>query len=297
MISSKKNTSTIHNWVIYKITNPEGAVYVGKTKDFKGRVSNYRNLSKSVVRQKLIYNSLCKYGYENHKIDVLEQFDSTLSYANGKEIFWIRSYMSNLRKWRDHNGLNLTNGGDGLVGVKFPNRVSPFKGKKLSEESKKKISEYNKLNPVKPMLGKKHLDESKEKISKSKKGKPSHFKGSKKSALDVLINRISHIGIPSKNKGKLIWSEEDKKRIGASKIGNKYLLGYKMNDSQKLSMRLAKIKKCKPILQFDLDGNFIAEYLSSREAASKTGMARKSIIDILTGETINPKKYIFKYKC
>jgi len=44
-------------------------------------------------------------------------------------------------------------------------RKNAMRGKKLSEERKRKLSEYNKKNPTRPMLGKSHTEESKKKMS------------------------------------------------------------------------------------------------------------------------------------
>lgn len=113
-----------------------------------------------------------KYGSENHSFDIIDSFESTSVFAEGKEMFWIRSYMSNRSRWRDGNGLNLTNGGDSFLGLKHDKgRVSAFKGRRHTEESKRILSEKVKANPPRPMLGKHHSIESRFKMSKSKKGK------------------------------------------------------------------------------------------------------------------------------
>ena len=39
--------------------------------------------------------------------------------ADGKEMFWIRSYMSNKNKYPEQNGLNLTDGGEGRINAKM----------------------------------------------------------------------------------------------------------------------------------------------------------------------------------
>jgi len=291
-----KSPNDIREWVIYKITNPNGNTYIGKSHDFKRRLSNYKHINKSVHRQKIIYNSLIKYGSENHTFTVIDTFNSNLSFANGKEMFWIRTNMSNLSKWRDGKGMNLTDGGDGCIGASFPNRISHMKGKNISEKTKAFLSKYNTENPSKGMLGKNHSDETKKRMSETKKGMPSPLKGVKTSPLTVIKNRLSHIGIPNKNKGKSVWSKEDKKRIGDSKIGNTYNKGKVYTENVKLKMRFAKIKKCKPIIQYDINGVFIAEYLSSRDAAEKTKISRSAIIGMVKGLTVNPKTYSFKYK-
>lgn len=87
------------NWIFYKITNPVGGVYVGRTSNFKGRVSNYKNLSKSIVGQRLLYNSLVEYGFECHKIEIIEKSSLSIVDAESKEMFWIRTYMCNRNKW------------------------------------------------------------------------------------------------------------------------------------------------------------------------------------------------------
>lgn len=116
----------IRDWVIYKIESPVGRIYVGKTISFDVRMRAYRNISCN--QQKILYRSLKKYGFENHKIEIIDRFKSDNEYASGKEIFWIRSNMSNFRKYPKIKGMNLTDGGDGVLGTK------------MSESARKKMS-------------------------------------------------------------------------------------------------------------------------------------------------------------
>lgn len=150
----------IINWVIYKITSPSGRVYVGKTCDFEGRLNNYR--SHNNHKQKLLHNSFNKYGFYNHQIEIIDKFSSNDGYANGKEIFWIRSHMSNKAKYPEQNGLNLTDGGEGTRGK----RLFKVKRGPMSEKQKQKLREF--LKGKQYRLGIKHRSESKEKISLSK---------------------------------------------------------------------------------------------------------------------------------
>ena len=296
------NNSEIWDWTIYRITNPKGGVYIGKTSNFKGRMSNYKYLSGRVYTQKVLNNSLVKYGYDNHKIDIIETFKSTNEYASGKEIFWIRNYMSNLSKYRSMNGMNLTNGGEGSPGHKWSDerkkRMSEIhKGKKLSILHIEKIKQYKKDNPlVFSMFGMKHTDETKLKMSIAKKGKPSPLIGYKHSPETIEKNRLSHIGIPNNRKGTYIWTEEDKIRIGLSKIGNKNTLDIKWSDETKRKMKDAAIERSKPIIKYDLNYNFIEEYQSIREAVRRNDISKSGIKKILSGVTKNPQKFIFKYK-
>lgn len=149
MIDSRE----IRNWVIYKITSPTNKIYIGKTSNWCGRRSNYKNfkVAKQVHKQRILYYSLLKYGFENHKLEVIEEFNSTSDYCSGKEMFWIRSYMSNVCKYPEMNGMNLTDGGEGNLGWKRPEEsrleiIRKNTGRKRSEESRKRMSESMKKN-------------------------------------------------------------------------------------------------------------------------------------------------------
>lgn len=52
----------------------------------------------------------------------------------------------------------------------------------------------------------------------------------------------------------------------------------------------------KPVLQYDLDGNFVAEYESAREAEKITGIGYKMISRVCKGERERTHGYIFKFK-
>jgi hypothetical protein len=116
------NQLDTRDWVIYKITNPSGRVYIGKTSNWYGRHNNYKNYKTchQVSKQRMLYHSLCKYGFEDHKVEVIDTFHSDSKYCSGKEMFWIKSYMCNIYKFPEQNGLNLTDGGEGNLGWKRP---------------------------------------------------------------------------------------------------------------------------------------------------------------------------------
>lgn len=156
---------------IYKITSPSGRIYIGQSRNFKSRCSDYKSLDK-VVKQRRLYNSYVKYGVENHKIEFIEE--CLFEKLNIVE-----------RKWQDYydvtskNGLNCV-----LVGTEEKPYV-------MTEESKLKISAAHK--------GKIMSLETREKLSKSHTGKKlseEHIlkisKGSKiaKKVIDTLTNEI-----------------------------------------------------------------------------------------------------------
>lgn len=141
---------------IYKITNPNGKVYIGQTVNFDKRMYAYkRNHCKD---QPAIYNSLIKYGFENHKVDILEQCD--VLELNNRERFYQDFYNS------VNDGLNCTTVGSneksGYHSIETKRKMSlAKKGKKQSEEHKKKLSKVRK--------GKKQSKESNKKRSESLK--------------------------------------------------------------------------------------------------------------------------------
>lgn len=62
-------------------------------------------------------------------------------------------------------------------------------------------------------------------------------------------------------------------------------------------IRKQRIRKAnKPVLQFDLDGNFVREYMSINEAHRVTGVSSSSIIRSCKGRNNMAGNYIWRYK-
>jgi len=57
-----------------------------------------------------------------------------------------------------------------------------------------------------------------------------------------------------------------------------------------------KTNKCKTILQYDKEGNFIAEYKGSRSAAKSTNTHQTNIVQCCKGKVKTVGGFIFKYK-
>jgi group I intron endonuclease len=90
---------------IYKITNPNNKVYIGQTKNVERRLAEYRRLR--CKTQVLLYNSLFKYGFNNHIIEVLDIVPEEL--ADEMEIHYIDIYKTYSKLYP--NGLNIAIGG------------------------------------------------------------------------------------------------------------------------------------------------------------------------------------------
>lgn len=55
-------------------------------------------------------------------------------------------------------------------------------------------------------------------------------------------------------------------------------------------------KLCKPVLQYDLKGNFIKEYYGASEASRQLGINCTNICKCCRGERMKTKGFVFKYK-
>ena len=89
---------------IYKITNPKGKLYIGKSKNIEKRFKSYYKMW-HCNQQIQLFNSLRKYGPENHTFEIIEE--CCIDQLNKREIYYIKLYNSL------DNGLNLTMGGEG----------------------------------------------------------------------------------------------------------------------------------------------------------------------------------------
>jgi len=194
---------------IYKITNPSGRIYIGETWDIEKRKKSYKR--KDCKRQTILFNSLKKYGFENHTFEIIQEIPEGYDqdYLDEWERLYIWQFKSNYSRYPECNGMNLTDGGGGIKGFKHSEEYKKLKstqGKRLvqSEEAKRKISEAN-------------------------KGKPNAFKGKKRKPFTEEHKekiRQAFLGSIPWNKGLTglkgtPWTEENKKLMSLKMMGNK----------------------------------------------------------------------------
>jgi group I intron endonuclease len=141
-------TSIIPITGIYKITSPSGKIYIGQSSNIHERIKRYININcKPQIR---LYNSLLKYGWDNHMFEIIEECNA--NQLDERELYWgIKLDTLGI------NGLNLRLGNSNGV---------------CSEETKRKIQ-------IKA-IGRKLTPEVCERISKAKKDIPQHTDESKK---------------------------------------------------------------------------------------------------------------------
>ena len=153
---------------IYKIINPSGNIYIGQTSDIETRLKTYKY--KRCLSQPAIYNSIIKYGWENHTFIILKEGFYSIELLNRLEIYYIKFYNS------FNDGLNCTEGGEGIRGYKHSNSTI-LKLRELainrSEEVRNnmRISRLNwlKTNPS-PSTGRKYSKETIDKMKKNSLG-------------------------------------------------------------------------------------------------------------------------------
>lgn len=77
MISIKNLRNKKYNrFYIYKITNPNDMVYIGGTSNIESRRKIYGSETLTQIRnQKNLYESIKKYGWIKHQLEVLEEFE------------------------------------------------------------------------------------------------------------------------------------------------------------------------------------------------------------------------------
>ena len=91
-------------------------------------------------------------------------------------------------------------------------------------------------------------------------------------------------------------SEELKKKISESQIGEKaYWYGKHFSEESKKKIAESTISK-KPVLQFSKDGELIAEYPSEMEACRHTGCDNSNIYKCCKGKLKSVGGFIWKYK-
>lgn len=95
-------------------------------------------------------------------------------------------------------------------------------------------------------------------------------------------------------------SDETKKKMSDASKGKKKTIEHKQKISKsKLGTIVSdetKAKKSKPVLQYDLQGNFIAKYFGIKEAARKVGMSDSLIGDVCRGKCKQGRGFIWKYE-
>lgn len=215
---------------IYKIVNPKGKVYIGQSLNIEKRWKEY--LSLNCKGQVKLYNSLCKYGPENHTFEILEEcIENKLS---EREHYWQVYY-----EVLGISGLNLE-----IVNPHAPTRI-------LSEETRKKMSLAQQ--------GKKHKQETLDKIRKTRedRGIGPHTKEARRKISEALRARErkpeTYEKIAEKNRGRKN-TEESKEKMRQAQLGKKLSPEHKAKISATNKGKLTNPDSCKRVAQLTNQG-------------------------------------------
>jgi group I intron endonuclease len=131
---------------IYKITSPSNNIYIGQTWDFEKRKYQYSKYS--CKNQTFLYSSLKKYGFENHKIEVIAELPDDIDQKtlNFYECTYYDFYL---------------NAGYPMMNLRIPNEIG---GGKMSDESRRRMSEAKKGYVI--------TEETRRKLSAALKNRP-----------------------------------------------------------------------------------------------------------------------------
>lgn len=271
---------------VYKITNLENnKIYIGITNQgYKKRW--HKHISDSYRRSySPLHLAINKYGADRFKIEIIENCE-TIEELKEREIYWIKEYNSYNRKI----GYNATLGGDGTF------------GKYHSEETKEKQRDKAKQRAGKILVYIVDLDETKEFENAYD---AAEFLGIERTTIytrlreDKIIKGtyITLVKKECKNKQnrrpKSGWkqTEETKEKIRQSNIEK-----WKEDPERRKQASLNNYKN-RPILQYDLEGNFIKEFRNVSEAVKEVGAStHTNIAKCARGIRKKSCGYIWKYK-
>ena len=259
---------------VYLRTNIiNGKQYVGQTIDFEKRERDWKCLSNSYAGQ-VINNARKKYGIENFSTRILKEC-STKEELNKWELYYVEKY--NTRK---PYGYNMTTGGDGIIGYHH------------TDEIKQKLSYYGRYcSPKRKEVLQYTLDGEfvKEWCSVSECIRNGYSStvgacclGRRKSSSGFLWVFKTSDEIPQKMKPYDFEEVHNNRSIA--------------NKKRKIDWTFMLYKRGKPILQYDLEGNFIKEWLAANQAARELGLNQANIQANLKGRCKQVCGFMFRFK-
>lgn len=188
-----KHSSRVKFCGIYKITSPNGRVYIGQSFDIVERWKVHKRLYQIKNRKNILFKSFIKYGVDNHKFELIKICSK--SDLNKSEIFYEKLYDSlNPKKGLNSKGC----GSNGEMSEQVRAKISKAHiGIGHSDETKQKLREHSTgkqycLGRIAPEstrqklrdinTGKKYSLETRLKVSKALTGRPVSLASREKSS-------------------------------------------------------------------------------------------------------------------
>lgn len=262
---------------IYKIENKiNNKVYIGQSTNIQKRWKEHLNNYETHRYDYAIYKAMEKYGIENFSFEVLEE--CSIEQISEKEQYWIKHFNSY------NNGYNMTLGGDGVSSIDYQEIRNLWE----KEYSEKEICEkLNKNSSVISQILKKLDIDSQEIKERSKKHLQKEveqysldgqyintFSCAEEVELKLKINarniqNVCNVKSQYKSAGGYIWKYKEDKR-----------------DISFFVLRKEKIEnpQMKKVFQYSKNKELLNEYISTGEAARKTGVSQQNISSVCRGK-------------
>ena len=129
---------------IYKITNPEGKIYIGKSKNINTRFNHYKSLN--CKNQPEIFYSLKKYGWFHHSFEIIEK--CKISFLLQRAQYWV-NYYNSIREGLNSDGKNRGPKDGYILNRTFSKEILESKSKKMKKLWKSGKFKRNNSKPVK----------------------------------------------------------------------------------------------------------------------------------------------------
>lgn len=250
---------------VYKITSPSGRIYIGQSIDIDRRWGEHlKNKGKNYSHLK---HSFEKYGPKNHIFEIIEE--CKIEELDNKEYFHKKQLIDEFG-WGKALFCQLIDG----------------KGGPKSQETKDKISKSSKGRIV-SIEGRLNISKGKLGTNGYPKGKPrsNEFKENLKNNKERSI-KISN-------------TVNSKDNTIRNKLISESMLKANIKRSQEFKDKISILKKGisineKPILQFDLEGNFIKEWPSIIKA--KLWLGKGDIIGCVNNKHKTSGGFIWRFK-
>jgi group I intron endonuclease len=243
---------------IYKITSPSGKIYIGQSTNIPEREKHYKRIT-PIKKQTKIFNSLNKHGWDKHIFEIIEE--CSIDKLDKKETYWKQYYLDQVEgDWDKVLFLSIYDSGGGPKEQHIKDKMS-LNIKKAKQRM---------------------TDERRQEIGNNISQGHSNMTDEEKQRWGEKI---------SQNHNNM--SNEDK-----SNWGNKIKEKKTGHDCYKNPERGKKIaeKTSRPILQYDLEGNFIKEWKSLSEAGRNTNSNIGSISMVVNGTLKTAGGFIWKFK-
>ena len=263
---------------IYKIYNDfDDKIYIGKTtRTVEQRfIEHYNNTSGS---NSYIDYSMKKYGLQHFAFEIIEECDA--EQLNQRERYWVQYYNCQYPL-----GYNLTPGGDGIS--LSDKQISDIRllwenGKSVTEISNElhlsRSTVYHRICNYKDF-------DRKENLVRSMKNQYKPI-----TLYDKLGKKIKDFNsITEASKELQISDKQISQGLSTHYLVHNYRFAYK---GEELKIQTNK----KPVMQFNLEGEYLRTFEGARVAARELNIDSGSIIKVCNGKQKSSKGYIFIYE-